>query len=86
MIQKCYFCHQVYGEKEPLENKEETSGECALCHFFFSMWYALWKKGAIKETATVFILECRKTLGENHKETVVQNYLIKKEGNLIDAF
>lgn len=75
MIRVCYFCKQTYGEKEPLENKEETSGECPLCHFLFAIWYSLWKKGSINETATEFILNSRKILGENHKESVIQTYL-----------
>ena len=31
MIQVCYICWRVYGEKAPLENKEETSGICPDC-------------------------------------------------------
>ena len=75
MIQICYFCKGTYGEKEPLENKEETHGECPLCHFLFVIWYAKWREASTKETATEFILNCRKTLGENHKESIIQNNL-----------
>ena len=73
MIQVCYFCRQIYGEKEPLEDKQETHGECSLCHFLFAIWYSCWKKGGIDETATAFILRCREILGEKcHEGGVVR--------------
>jgi hypothetical protein len=75
MIQKCYYCGQIYGEKKPLKNKEETSGECSLCHFLWTIWYHLWQQNFKEETATEFILNCRKVLGENNKESVIQSYL-----------
>ena len=31
MIQVCYVCKQVYGEKEPLEDRQETHGVCPAC-------------------------------------------------------
>ena len=62
MIQVCYFCKQVYGEKEPLENKEETHGECNLCHHLFKVWYHLWRNKNTDETATKFILRYRDNL------------------------
>jgi len=31
MIQLCYVCKKVYGEKEPLEDPRETSGICPQC-------------------------------------------------------
>jgi hypothetical protein len=75
MIQVCYFCNQVYGEKEPLQDKQETHGECDLCHLFFIAWYVQWKTGSVTETATQFILKCREILGESHKESVVESCL-----------
>lgn len=76
MIQVCYYCHEVYGEKEPLTNREETSGECPLCHFLFAFWYRLWKTGAIKETATEFILACRQLLNDNNQKLTYLNEVI----------
>lgn len=31
MYQVCYHCGQVYGEKEPLEDKEISHGLCPEC-------------------------------------------------------
>lgn len=31
MIQSCYICKKVYGDKEPLESKEITHGVCPSC-------------------------------------------------------
>jgi len=31
MIRQCYLCGKVYGEKEPLQNKDTTSGICPDC-------------------------------------------------------
>jgi len=31
MIRVCSYCGKVFGEKEPLENKEETHGICPEC-------------------------------------------------------
>ncbi len=59
MIQVCYYCQQIYGEKEPFDLKEETSGECPLCHFFFEFWYRLRQAGHVTEPATKFIRDCR---------------------------
>jgi len=28
----CYVCGKQYGEKEPLDNKDETSGLCPVCY------------------------------------------------------
>ena len=60
MIRVCQFCREIYGEKEPLEDKRETHGSCGLCHFLWTIWYALWQEGHVKETASEFILGCRK--------------------------
>ena len=65
MIRVCQFCHEVYGEKEPFENKEETHGNCDLCHSLWTIWYALWEEGSMGQTATEFILEARKIFGKN---------------------
>lgn len=32
MLRICTFCNQKFGEKEPLEDKRETTGECEVCH------------------------------------------------------
>ncbi len=75
MLRKCYYCDQVYGEKEPLDNHEETSGECDLCHFLFKIWYYGLKAGRITQPASEFISDCRKTLAENHNELRIEKYL-----------
>lgn len=31
MLQHCYVCGEIYGEKQPLENKDVTSGICPAC-------------------------------------------------------
>ena len=31
MIRICSYCCEVFGEKEPFENKEETHGICPKC-------------------------------------------------------
>lgn len=31
MIRVCSYCDKVFGEKEPLENRQETHGICLLC-------------------------------------------------------
>lgn len=31
VIQHCYVCGKIYGEKEPLEDKAVTSGICPAC-------------------------------------------------------
>lgn len=77
MIRECYYCGEVFGEKEPLDNKETTSGECPLCHFPFTVWYRGWRLGLIKETASEFISQCRRTLAENQMELRVEKYLSK---------
>jgi len=59
MIRVCQFCHEVYGEKEPFEDKEETSGSCELCHWLWTIWYTLWREGMTQESASQFILNCR---------------------------
>ncbi len=75
MIRKCYYCDQVFGEKEPLDNHQETSGECPLCHFLFMIWFRGWTQGVIKENAQAFIIESRKTLAENQAELRLEKYL-----------
>jgi len=35
MIRMCAWCKQVFGEKEPLEDKSETHGMCDAC---YSVW------------------------------------------------
>ena len=75
MKRRCYFCEEIFGDKEPLEDPSITDGECPLCHFLFTTWFEIWSAGKTTETATQFILNCRKTLGENHKESVVRGYL-----------
>jgi len=32
MIRKCAYCEAVFGEKEPLEDKSETTGICPACY------------------------------------------------------
>lgn len=32
MIQQCYRCNTIYGEKEPLEDKRVTHGLCEECY------------------------------------------------------
>jgi hypothetical protein len=32
MIQVCYVCNTVYGEKDPLLDKRETHGLCPPCY------------------------------------------------------
>ncbi len=31
MIRGCSYCCEVFGEKDPFENKEETHGICLKC-------------------------------------------------------
>ncbi len=76
MIQVCYYCNHVYGEKDPLEKIEITSGECPLCHLLFKIWYQARRHGKISQVqpASAFISECRKTLTEG-KELKIEQYL-----------
>lgn len=32
MIRECYLCREVFGQKEPLEDKSVTSGTCPSCY------------------------------------------------------
>ena len=32
MIRVCMTCDQIFGEKEPLEDKSETHGLCPVCY------------------------------------------------------
>jgi hypothetical protein len=77
VIRQCYYCGDVFGEKEPLEDKQTTSGECPLCHFLFTVWYRGWRRGVIKEPSSEFISECRRTLAENQTERRIESYLPK---------
>jgi hypothetical protein len=60
MVRKCYLCGIIMGEKEPLEDKTTTGGECDICHQLFKDWYTLWKEGKTKELSTEYILRKRK--------------------------
>lgn len=63
MTRKCYFCGMIMGEKEPLEVKSVTGGECTICHLLWKDWYSLWREGGMRETATVYILRRRAEMG-----------------------
>jgi len=71
MIRKCYYCGEIMGEKEPIDDKSITSGECNLCYSLFQEWYRLWQFNRITEQASHYIRRVRLIL-KNPKEGDVQ--------------
>ena len=75
MFRRCYYCNEIFGEKPPFENHEETSGECPLCHWLFSIWYALYREDWMDQKAIEFILDCRKAIGSDQESLMLPDPL-----------